>query len=240
MIVRDSKARDDRPAMQAIDHPSGLMQSARRARLLAWLQVDLVVDVGANAGQYGQTLRDAGYRGPVVSFEPLTGAFEELSAKAAADQDWSCRNVGLGRRTEVRAVNVAMDPVCSSFLPAASGADELDPGTRCIGQETVEVRRLDDLWPEFADGSDRAYLKADVQGYELAVVEGAASILGSIQAIELELSLVRLYRGAPLADALIARLADRGFFLAAVECIHDEPNTGQMLQLDAVFVRRQT
>src|SRR4051794_10338170 len=54
----------------------------RRALLLATHDIEVVVDGGANQGGYGQVLREAGYEGRILSFEPLSEPFAKLSAAA--------------------------------------------------------------------------------------------------------------------------------------------------------------
>ena len=43
-------------------------------------RIDVVLDVGANLGQFGTMIRKAGYRGHIYSFEPVTASFERLSS----------------------------------------------------------------------------------------------------------------------------------------------------------------
>src|ERR1700683_2208237 len=50
--------------------------------------VNLVFDVGANIGQFALSLRDAGYDGRIVSFEPLSDAWEKLKEASRSDGLW--------------------------------------------------------------------------------------------------------------------------------------------------------
>jgi hypothetical protein len=59
-------------------------------------KIDVVLDVGANAGQFGQKLRDFGYRGAIVSYEPVLSAFEDLERIAEADNKWTAHNFAIG------------------------------------------------------------------------------------------------------------------------------------------------
>jgi len=58
-------------------------------------QVNVVLDVGANSGQYATDLRRAAYKGRIVSFEPLSGPFSLLERSAARDPLWNCRQCAL-------------------------------------------------------------------------------------------------------------------------------------------------
>src|SRR6185503_14223092 len=56
-----------------------LPEQTHLRRLLAHLDVDCVFDVGANTGQYAEMLRRrAGFRGRIVSFEPIPEAASEV------------------------------------------------------------------------------------------------------------------------------------------------------------------
>src|SRR5262245_44939937 len=78
--------------------------------------VPVVVDVGASVGQYATELRKHGYRGDIVSFEPVQKAFAGLMDAAAGDEKWSCHRVALGATAEEARINVASNLASSSLL----------------------------------------------------------------------------------------------------------------------------
>jgi FkbM family methyltransferase len=209
----------------------------RRARLLARREIDTVVDVGANAGQFGARIRAAGYRGRIVSFEPLAEAYAGLAATTAGDPGWECRRVALGASPGRETLHVSRDLEASSILAMEERHVRHWPPSEYVGTETVEVARLDDFAASLVAEGRSLYLKLDVQGYEIEVLRGGEEVLGSVDLVEAELSLVPLYRDGPLYGEVIEHLARRGFGLIAVEGITEEPENGHMLQLDAIFAR---
>jgi FkbM family methyltransferase len=81
-------------------------------------QVQIVLDVGANSGQYATGLRKAGFKGRIVSFEPLSGPFSSLKRKASSDPLWDCRQCALGDSDGTISINVAANAgQSSSVLP---------------------------------------------------------------------------------------------------------------------------
>jgi FkbM family methyltransferase len=209
--------------------------AARRARLLAADEVDLVIDVGANCGQYAAALRAAGYRGRIVSFEPLAEPYGALAIAAGRDARWDTRRLALGARRTVAGVHVAEDSRNSSLLAVGRRHLRAVPDSRAIAHEETEVDRLDDVWPRLVGGARRPYLKIDTQGYELEVLRGATAALDAIVLVEAELSLVSTYDGGPLFADVVGFLGEHGFQPIAFEGVLDDPDTGEMLQADAIF-----
>jgi FkbM family methyltransferase len=219
-------------------HDPWSLPAARRSRLLAEGCFELVLDVGANSGQTGVALRNYGYRGPLVSFEPLRDAFERLQSAAAGDPGWQCRNLALGEQSGTRLINVATnDGASSSFYPLADAHVSAAPTVAYRGTETVEMASLDELAPELVPETGGIWLKLDVQGYESQVLEGAAATLPRIDAVELELSLVELYDGQPLFDEVLRALQDAGFRTVDVSPEFVNPTTGRLLQVNVIALR---
>lgn len=210
--------------------------ATRRQRLLAAHGIDVVLDVGAARGGYATELREFGYTGRIVSFEPLAAAHAELAAAAAGDPAWTTRNLALGDTSGPQTINVASNSDSSSLLPMADGHRDASPDIDYVGTETIEVARLDDLAPELLGDADRAFLKIDTQGFERSVLAGAAGTLDRLAGIQLELSFVELYEGGMLADEAIAFCYDHGFVLTGLDQGFSDPG-GAVLQADGVFLR---
>ncbi len=209
----------------------------RRQLLLAHYDVRLVLDVGANAGQYARQLRRGGYQRRIVSFEPQRSAFESLRSRAARDPDWRALNVALSDADGTAQINLAGNSLSSSLLDMLPAHSESAPESSYVGRETVTTRRLDGLLPTLATEGDAVYLKVDTQGSELKVLLGAGAALQLIDTLELELSLVPLYEGAPLFTDMLAWLAARGYELVGLEPAFSDPSSGRLLQADGFFHR---
>jgi FkbM family methyltransferase len=209
----------------------------RRSTLMRRRGIDLVVDVGANVGQYAHRLRDLGYLGYIVSFEPLPDAFAKLARAAARDPAWDCFPVALGPEESRAMLNIANNSVSSSLLRMLDRHIAAAPESACGPTVDVEVRPLDSFLENLQLSKYRTHLKLDVQGYEMSVLQGAQRALDSIDLLELELSLVPLYEGQPLFRDMIELMEQRGFELISVDPGFADPHTGHLLQFDAIFER---
>ncbi len=206
------------------------------AGLLRQEKINLVLDVGANLGQFVDELWAAGYTGQVVSFEPLASAHAQLVDKARRYPNWTIADrTAVGARTGAVDINISGNSVSSSVLPMLPSHSRAEPHSAYVGTETVPMHRLDDLYSLSA--TDRAVLKIDVQGYEKEVLQGATEVLASCRAVITEMSLVPLYESQVLARELWDFLVEQGFEAWSVEPGFRDPITGRLLQLDGIFVR---
>lgn len=209
----------------------------RLAGLCGLLGVDDVLDVGANSGQYATFLRDAGYRGRIVSFEPLAEPARALRTAAARDPRWQVEQVALGAHAGQVAIHVAGNSYSSSALPMLDAHLSAAPESRYVGQETAPMTTVDDMVARHAPDLSRTLLKIDVQGYEWEVLAGAAATLSAVAAVQVELSLVPLYSGQRLMGDIVDLLVGTGLDLWSLEPGFRDPRNGRMLQCDGVFVR---
>jgi FkbM family methyltransferase len=207
-------------------------------RLLESYRVNVVLDVGANSGRYAVELRRAGYKGKVISFEPLSEPFSILSAQAASDPLWETLQYAIGDGNGTVTLNTAANAgESSSILPMLSAHMAAYPGANYIGTEEATIRTLDDLAPDILERGDRVFLKADVQGYERAVLVGASSILQDhCVGMQLELSLVPLYEGGMLYREALDIADKLGFSLMGLIPGFTDLRNGQLLQADGIFM----
>jgi FkbM family methyltransferase len=200
--------------------------------------VDLVLDVGANHGQFARSLRNAGYEGRLVSFEPLSKAHAELMRVSRGDARWEVApRAAVGDHEGETRINIAGNSLSSSVLDMLDSHRDAEPESAYVGSEPVRLARLDTLALGYLHPETVPFLKIDVQGYEDQVLSGATEVLARAQGLQLELSFVPLYSGQRLFDELTGTLRALGFAIWAVSPGFCDPRSGRMLQVDAVLFR---
>jgi FkbM family methyltransferase len=207
------------------------------AAILDRLGVEVVVDVGASYGQYRGLLRKIGFSGRIVSFEPLPGPFEHCAGLAVSDPAWTVHRLAVGRRDHERTIKVGSSDDFSSFLGLSSYGRETFDELSIVGEERVQVRALDSLWPEFIGAAgQRVFLKTDTQGWDLHVYRGARRHLSQVIGTQCELAVQHLYRRMPGYRRSLAFLERRGFALTGVYPVWRDARL-RIGELDCVMVR---
>jgi FkbM family methyltransferase len=206
---------------------------------MAALGIDLVIDIGAHEGEFGRELRSAGYQAAILSIEPLAGPFQRLSRLAAADRRWVVIQSAAGSRSGPATMHVAANAgASSSILPMLDLHVQVAPFALYVAEERVNMATLDDMALSRVPQSARLFIKADVQGYELEVLGGGAQTLAKSSLVQLEMSLMPLYAGAPTYTDILDFMAKRAFRLAGIEPgIATE--SGLLLQADGLFVSEE-
>jgi FkbM family methyltransferase len=200
--------------------------------------IQLILDVGANAGQYGEELFRAGYDGEIHSLEPQPDAHARLCECARQWKRWTVLDaVAAGDCEGSVEMTVAGNSVSSSVLPMLDRHVRAAPGSAPVGRVTVRQTTLDSLFAERLDADQPALLKIDVQGYEPRVLAGAAHCLSKARLVQLELSLQPLYAGQQLWLELIETMRRHGYQPWSIHPEFCDPRTGQVLQVNGLFAR---
>ena len=208
-------------------------------RALQATHPDLVLDVGANRGQFAQELRNWGYTGRIISVEPVPAVFTELAAAAAPDANWTAVHAAVSSSAGVVTIHVAGNGgASSSVLPMLESHRVAAPEANYVGSVDVDAVTLDSLISDRARPNDSIFLKLDVQGFESEVLAGLDQGWSRICGVRSELSLIPLYEGGVAWRDMVDLLSKRGFEMVEVAPGFRDPTTHQQLQFDAIFHRR--
>jgi FkbM family methyltransferase len=214
--------------------------STHLATLFQQYQVDGVLDVGANHGQFHHFLRhEVRFRGWIVSFDAVSAAIADLRQQVRTDPKWVVYGCALGRAAGVMPMHVMSMDVFSSFRePNHQVVPHLAERNTVHHVEHVSVRTLADVWPEIQKRCDitRPYLKLDTQGFDLEVLAGAGDALAAFNAAQTELSVRPIYQGAPEYIEALRVWADLGFAVTGFFPVARDPQL-RLVEMDCTLVR---
>ncbi|MFO1049250.1 MAG: FkbM family methyltransferase [Geminicoccaceae bacterium] len=211
---------------------------AQLADTLRLQGIDAVIDVGANRGQYARRLRSAGWRGPILSIEPIPELHAELRALAAGDATWEITPpMAIGDSDGKVVLELSAESDMSSTLEQSTLLREISPSSAVTHRIEVTQHRLDSPELLAARPWRRIFVKADVQGAEPAVLAGLEGVWPRVRGLQLELALLPLYRGERPWLETVAALAVRDFAPHLMIPGYYARKLGRQVQLDIVFYR---
>ena len=211
----------------------------RVAQMLNRHGIQTFLDVGANDGAYAIELLENGFLGSILSFEPLPDVWEILRQKAArAHSRWNVAPcIALSDQNGEAEFTEAGNTVSSSLLSMLDSHINAAPQSRPLGKITVQTVRLDDFLLKEPVASP-VFLKIDVQGAEMLVLEGATRALQDVVVgIQVEMSLVPLYEGQALYWEVDSFLRGKGFKCSHIIPGFSDPETLHTFQYDGIYFR---
>lgn len=207
----------------------------RRSQIIRTHHINKIVDVGANIGQYALEARKLGFKGEIISFEPLSNAFIKLKKNSKNDNKWKVVNEALGNEDGKVDINIAKNSVSSSISNMLDQHVNSAPESKYINKEKISISKFDSVIDDFYNEADNLFVKIDTQGFEKEVIEGAKNSLKKIKLMQIEMSIAPLYEGQLLFNGMITYLSSLGFVLISLENGFHDDQSGNLLQVDGIF-----
>ena len=186
-----------------------------------------VIDVGAYTGEWSQMCRRLFSDARILMIEPQSGSRETLWEMVALDGHLQFSPALVG---------ACVQPSVAFYL-AESGSSTLpNAEPSAVNIVSLPMTTLDEV-TRSTEFSKPEFIKLDVQGAELSVLQGGATTLQSAEVILMEVNLLELYSGAPLFDETIAFMANRGFKVYDICTFFRRPLDNALWQTDVIFVK---
>ncbi len=197
--------------------------------------IDAIIDVGANQGQFAFMAHSVWPEIPIYSFEPDPENFAGLQHNFSKYRiTGKPLNMGLGAEQATLELNRYSNNVNNSFLVREEVNQALEHRESVI----VDCTTLDKV-SQSLPKINAALLKLDVQGYELAVLKGSVNFLRHCRYVLAEVSFTSSYANGAHADEVMLALRNHGFECIQLLDILRDKETGHILEADMLFINKQ-
>ena len=209
-------------------------------RVLDHYGISVILDVGANRGQFAISMRRVGFRGSIFSFEPVTSEFQRLLSAAEGDRSWKTFRFALGEVDCDQEINVMTSSVFSSFnQPSVAETSDFVEGNTVVRTELVKIRRLaaviQDL--DLEQTLNQTFVKCDTQGFDMPALKGCGSLLKEVRMIQVELGITQIYQGTPGYTEMLQYVEKEGFAPVSMFPINRMPDWSAA-EMDLLAVNR--
>lgn len=219
------------------------LEEASLRHLFSSHDFGLVLDIGANQGQYYHQIRNGlGYKGWIVSVEPNPRDFEILKETAGNDPKFIGINQACGSVPGSVILHVMTDSKLSSIYQANDQfrerfySDFSNNREITVNMTTVEeiLNGLEIKW------EGNIFLKTDTQGHDLEVLKGLGGFVDSIQAIQCEQSVIPIYDGVNDFTSFNKFLNLQNFYLLSSTPVLRDKKDQSIMEINAFYIRKKS
>jgi FkbM family methyltransferase len=217
-----------------------LWEQKHLATAFAMYDVDCVFDVGANYGQYATMLRrDVGYKGRIISFEPIPSAVDAIRSRARHDPLWQIEPIALSEQDGQQMFHIMDDSEMSSLANRRQDEVSLARAPAATGHDVIV--RTETLATAFTrlqrqHGFARPYLKLDTQGYDVRIVQASADTMPNFIGLQSELAVRKIYDTSVDYREAIATYERLGFTLSAL-VPNNQGHFPLLVEIDCIMIR---
>jgi len=210
-------------------------QDAMWRAFLSHAEIQTIIDVGANTGQFAAMINRQCPTAAIISFEPLDACQAELHQVLRNVPGSKIIKAAVGERSGSMQMHSSEFTPCSSLLQGTAHLGEDYEKAAVTTKIDVEVVTLDEALAD-VELKENLLVKFDVQGYEIPAIRGARNILSRTRIVICEVCFFRrLYAGQPLFHEVYEELRSHGFTYMGNAEQSFRQTDGRVVEADAVF-----
>lgn len=200
----------------------------------------LLIDVGANVGNFANAFKQTFPNTHIIAFEPATDNFNELSKKFSKDPTVNLHRCAISN--EEKMLPLYLQGECSEqntleFHPKGAYGDY---DTQHEKHEFVSCKTLDSF--NIQKGNRKLCLKVDVEGHDIEVFEGAKTLLNEADVVIVEANFINMHldsqgkRKPPSFSKLVTLCEAVGLYPIIFHIFGDEISN-YAFRRDVIFVK---
>ncbi|MBE9203878.1 FkbM family methyltransferase [Synechocystis salina LEGE 06099] len=208
----------------------------KKYQTLAQFAISSILDIGANEGQFAKTIRTVFPTATIYSFEPLPDVYERMCLVCAEDSRIKTFNLALGNEMGIKQMFKSSFSPSSSMLTMSDLHKQEWPDSSVNTVVEVESTTLDSWIKKYEQIlNDDFLIKLDVQGYELAVIQGGVSTFKKARLVIIEVSFYEFYENQSLFDDIYNCMKNLGFVYRGNLEQFNSKNDHKIIFADAIF-----
>jgi FkbM family methyltransferase len=174
---------------------------------------DVLIDIGANTGDYAKTLAQYFSSNRIVSIEPNQATFNELKINV----DHECYNYAISSTEGQKSFYVSEENPTSTL---GSLSKHSIPNNESLKEISVESIRLDTLMKQ-VNVKDIGLLKVDTEGFDFEVIKSGEALLADIKFIQFEFNEFHVYTRSFILDFHQLLSPTHDLFRLDADFLHD-------------------
>lgn len=187
-----------------------------------------IIDIGAFEGEWTKEVSRIFPEASFLMLEAQPSKEEKLKVLKSNKVDYQISL--LGPKSGQKAKFYINETVSSALPESAKDNQDFIEIPMCTLDEVLSEKSF----------TDANFLKLDVQGYELEVLKGAASILNRVEVVLMEVSLLEINQGAPLIKDVINFMDQHSFVCYDICSLIRRPLDKALWQTDLIFVKKDS
>jgi FkbM family methyltransferase len=177
---------------------------------------DLILDVGANKGEFASIYRQLYPDSDIICFEPIPSLVEQLEKIFKDDSKVEIKQFALSDIKEEVNFRITKNVASSSMFDPNESNQLVNNGADIVDIIKVKADRLDNILDSNKLKNKKIMCKIDVQGAELLMLKGAQDTLKNINTLIIECGFLPLYEGEASFDDIYQYLRSKDFSIVGV------------------------